>query len=357
MMLVSLYSLSYFIEAILFYGFTSLIFIKSYLKLKHVSNLFMSIGTFFVLLSYGLSFSLAFISPENLEKAKKILVSTNMLLILGVYLISIALIYIKSKFFNVAAITNSFLIGVAFITLSHIENLTMTYNERVKYWETDYSKHATILLCSAFLFIAIIISLYVVEKLKYDIKKRKFISLTTLGIFTWFIWILIVPIPRLYLYRIFILPLALFFVGLDNLFNPLSLIVSSNKPTEIFLLSKTNIPLVGYDYNKRKKIEDLNDIRILRVSQLVIEEKVGETKNAYFHATEGELLSIAYGNYILTTIAKKIDANLKTVLSLTLRKFNSYINVSSEKNAEELKQDEEKMFLTILNNYLDTILH
>lgn len=135
----------------------------------------------------------------------------------------------------------------------------------------------------------------------------------------------IIPISDIYI------AFSAFFVGLDNLFNPLSLIVSSNKPTEIFLLSKTNIPLVGYDYNKRKKIEDLNDIRILRVSQLVIEEKVGETKNAYFHATEGELLSIAYGNYILTTIAKKIDANLKTVLSLTLRKFNSYINVSSEK--------------------------
>ncbi|MHA1865137.1 MAG: hypothetical protein ACTSVB_11210, partial [Candidatus Heimdallarchaeaceae archaeon] len=357
MMLISLYSLSYFIEAILFFGFTSFIFIKSYLNIKHISNLFMSIGAFFTLLSYSLAFALAFTSPDNTERAKRILVSTNLLLTLGIYLISIALFYIKSKFFNIATITSSFIIGAAFITLSYLENISMNYNENVKYWVTDYSKHVTVLMGSALLFITILISLYVIEKLKYDIKKRKFITLTTLGIFTWFIWMLIISITRLYLYRIFILPLALFLVGLDNLFNPLSLIISHNKPTEIFLLSKTNIPLVGYDYNKRKKIEDLRDIRILRVSQLLIEEKVGETKNAYFYATGGELISIAYGNFILTTIAKKIDINLKTVLFLALRKFNEYFDFSTERNAKELKKDEEEMFITILNNYLDTILH
>ncbi|MHA1353405.1 MAG: hypothetical protein ACTSPP_11530, partial [Candidatus Heimdallarchaeaceae archaeon] len=146
-------------------------------------------------------------------------------------------------------------------------------------------------------------------------------------------------------------------IGLDNLFNPLSLIVSHNKPREIFLLSRTNVPLVGYDYRKQEKINDLSDIRILRVSQLLIEEKVGETKDAHFSAKQGELISIAYECFILTTIAKEIDPNLKSVLYLTLQRFCDCINYSVFISSEVLKKDEEEKFLMILKSNLDAILY
>ncbi|MHA1205187.1 MAG: hypothetical protein ACTSSL_09660 [Candidatus Heimdallarchaeaceae archaeon] len=342
----SIFAFSFLIESTLLLGFTTYIFMKTYLQIKHISNLLMSIGTGLVMIS--------FIDQTDVQSAKIILSITNMIITIGLFFIALSLFYIKSKYFNIAAIVGSFLVGIAFITVSNTDNLRMYYNEKVNFWINDYTKYANILMSSIFLVIFILIALYVTEKIRYIVNKKKLFSFTVLGIFIAFIWLAIISIPGVYIYRVYILPLALFFIGLDNLFNPLSLIVSHNKPREIFLLS---VPLVGYDYRKQEKINDLSDIRILRVSQLLIEEKVGETKDAHFSAKQGELISIAYECFILTTIAKEIDPNLKSVLYLTLQRFCDCINYSVFISSEVLKKDEEEKFLMILKSNLDAILY
>ncbi|MHA1874723.1 MAG: hypothetical protein ACTSVB_11475 [Candidatus Heimdallarchaeaceae archaeon] len=357
MSIPSIFAFAFIIESTLLLSFTTFIFMKTYLQIRHISNFLMSIGTGLVMISYFVSFGMAFIDQTDVDSAKIILSITNMVITLGLFLIALSLFYIKSKYFNIAAIVGSFLIGIAFITVSNTENLKMHYDENVRFWINDYTKYANILMSLIFLIIVILITLYVNEKIRYIIRKKKLFSFTVLGIFFAFAWLAIISIPGVYVFRVFLLPISLFFLGLDNLFNPLSLIVSHNKPTEIFLLSKTNVPLVGFNYSKGEKIEDLSDIRILRVSQLLIEEKVGETKDAYFSAKQGELISIAHECFILTIIAKKIDSNLRSVLYLILQEFCECINYSVFISSEVLKQDEEEKFLMILKSNLDAILY
>ncbi|MHA1316760.1 MAG: hypothetical protein ACTSQ6_04480 [Candidatus Heimdallarchaeaceae archaeon] len=165
----SIFAFSFLIESTLLLGFTTYIFMKTYLQIKHISNLLMSIGTGLVMISYFVSFGMDFIDQTDVQSAKIILSITNMIITIGLFFIALSLFYIKSN------------------TVSNTDNLRMYYNEKVNFWINDYTKYANILMSSIFLVIFILIALYVTEKIRYIVNKKKLFSFTVLGIFIAFI--------------------------------------------------------------------------------------------------------------------------------------------------------------------------
>ena len=97
MIIPSIFAFAFIIESTLLFGFTTFIFMKTYLQIRHISNFLMSIGTGLVMISYFVSFGMAFIDQTGVDSAKIILSITNMIITLGLFLIALSLFYIKSK--------------------------------------------------------------------------------------------------------------------------------------------------------------------------------------------------------------------------------------------------------------------
>ncbi len=355
--MISLFTIGFLTESLLIFLFTIYQFYKAYKLTLSLSNLLFAAGTTFVLLSYCVSFLLSFVPSTKKHVAQLIFSLVNSLLVFGLCLTTIALFYVRTKFFNVTSIIFSFITGMIILILSSSSNVSVEYNPDLFFWVADYTSQTILLLSLFFIIIIILSGFYIAILLRYSIANKRF-SFTLVGLLFLFLWLVTVPLTKLYVFRIFILPISFFFIGLDCLINPLSLLVSEWSPKELYVFSDNNMPLFGYDINNDKIISNLDEIRILRVGEILIEERISKSRgNNYFQSSKGEVFSMIYKDFIVTIIGRKIDANIKAAMRKAINEIIEKVDIKQLGTSGLLSAKEEEQFITIFKENIRLVCY
>jgi len=353
-----MFVVAYFIVSYTCYLFTCFVFYKSFNQTRNYANFYFATGTAVILVAYTFGLCLGLIGPDKEKLAYNLLTLTNIFLNIGIFLITLALFYIRTRFFTPVAISSSFLIGIGITLIMNDSNVRVNYYPDVKFWLASYSASATVLASITFLFIALLLIFYFGLKFKYSIKRRKF-NFTLVGLIIIFIWMATAIISPLYYLRIFLLPLGIGFIGLDNFLNPLSLFITKYPPEEVILFTSNNAPLLRYNYCSDKLIDDLTDPRLLRVSERLIVETCYKKKTSQFHlhrVAGGEIYTLFVNGFFVTIIGKQVGPSLKSAVYKTICEFSKEVNDTFSLTSGILKKEEEEQkFVAILKKNIDLI--
>ena len=346
------------IEIFLFFGFAIFSFIRASVITRNISYFHFTIGVFFAFIgSIFLNIPGYFVPDDNkFGVVFLFIILTNIFMGLSVYLFVVSLIFIREDKLPILSHLFALIVGAMLVLISNIDETRVNYDYTSSFWRVDYSSPLFYSMSTiALAFFIVYLSLYLVRKFE-KFKKTKHFDLSFVGFATLTLWMVTVHVTAMRVIRHFFFPLTIFIFGLAVFINPLNFLASKKIPDEIFLLSRFDHPIIGYDLKENKIKQDFEEIKLFLASGKMISESMnGYEKPKDLKLKNKEIKHIDLKGYHLIAIGTKIDRNAIAALQTAFRVFRNRVNLDYLGASTVLSEPDEKTFVETINKYIRRI--
>ncbi len=358
MVLSFIYHQLILVEALICFGFAIFVFYRAYKLTQNSPMLWLTVSSIFAFFSYLLPYLTGFIKPNSaLEMVAYYAFSvTNTLIALTLLIFINALVLIKLDRVPMFSHLGTLIVGFGLAFFCDISLMSLEYDHRINNWLPYYSIHTAIIPMIMITIYIIYFGIYLLPKISQNIKNRT-IPFSLLGLTLLLLWNYSVFSNSFHIFRVYIYPLWIFFVALDVYRNPLDLLLSTNKVSEIILFTKYNKPILHYNAEKRIISRDFEDTILFKTGEnLMVEKLPKEHRISQLISEGGELISLnMYEMLNIVIIATKIDKNIISASNYFVHKASKTIDFNKLNVKVLLTPEEEQKIKIIFDQVLDSI--
>ncbi len=346
-----LYNLLLFFVALIAYGISIFILVRTYRRTKFISHLLLAVSFCSFFISSLIRFVVSFIT--DLQIAQLSWSFMNTFSILGILLIFYAFMIIRFNKIPVIANLVSFFSGMLIVVLADDNYRTLTYNEQQSVWTSQYTFIVPILMLPMLIFFIISFILPLAAKFAKDTKgkvKGQFLS-QIFGFSVVIIWAVLAGftgVPALSFMRPFMLPLGWMIWSITLFFDPFNIMFSNAKIKQIILTNKTGLPFYTYstksDQQNQQQDEEYSSILesgLISGITSALERMAGRTSKLTSIAYQDEVIGLTKVDDLNAfVIGERFDKTLETMLNFLLYEIQQHLILKENITADFINLDE-----------------
>lgn len=338
---------------------TAWFFISAFKKTRHASYVIMSTGMTLICLA-NITGGLAWGMPSNLTLEHTVFILfgiTNTLISLGFLFLINSLIRIRFGRLSSWTHIPTILVG-ALITLFWDSDNKIVYTSEFQLWSVQYSTEASIVTGLVALTFIVEFLIYFVLKIKNH-SHRMSNLVSGIAMIIVLFWAFTVSINNIFVYRAFLLNIALLLLGIAIARDPLCLLVTKNSISRAILFYSTvNKPVFQYNFITDTVESNVGDLNQLIAVELVLRDYIQkyeeELKGVAFTSTE--IIKVDYKDWSIIGIGTKLDINIRAALHYLLVHIHSLIDYDRFQRDFILTEREEKQIIENLKQVVESIV-